>query len=337
VTLAIGVLGLNTGTIVRSLTQTSYTAEFATAGDLAADDEVWVTGVRVGQVDSVRLDGEHVAVGFSIDSARPLGDATRASVEAATVLGKKVLVLQPAGPGALESGGIIPLARTQPPYDLAQVLSRLTSKSEQLDKERLSAALNTISAEFNQTNTPLRGALDGLNRLSDTIASRDVAVRQLFAHAQAVSAILAKRSDDVVTIVSQGNLLLSELNDRREVIRALIQNVTVLMDDLKGLVDDNESKLGPTLDQLGSVLGLLNRNKENIEATIQGLNIYAGSLGEAVATGPWFFASIQNLAPPTNLVPGLPLQPGPSAPVPGAVGSGVAPEAGERSQRGAGR
>ena len=52
---------------------TTYYADFSEAGGLKANDEVRIAGVRVGKVDSVSLDGDHVKVGFRIDSGAAFG------------------------------------------------------------------------------------------------------------------------------------------------------------------------------------------------------------------------------------------------------------------------
>jgi phospholipid/cholesterol/gamma-HCH transport system substrate-binding protein len=173
-----------------------------------------------------------------------------------------------------------------------------------------------VSDTLANTPAPLRATLTGLNRLSRTLASRDAALRELLEHANSVTGVLAHRGSDLVTLVSDGNQLVAALNARRAVIQELLINVTATITQLDGLVRDNQRQLGPALDGLRDVLALLTRNDKNVAAAIHGLNTYAGSLGEAVGGGPWFFASVQNL-PPTNFVPPLPLGANPVAPVRG--------------------
>jgi phospholipid/cholesterol/gamma-HCH transport system substrate-binding protein len=126
-----------------------------------------------------------------------------------------------------------------------------------------------------------------------------------------------------VRIVSDGNLLLAEINARRDAIDNLLVSVTDLLNVLHQIAGDNDHQLGPALDQLNSVLAMLRKNSAQIAAVIHGMNLYTGSLGEIANSSPLFMASVQNIAPPTNLVPGLPLgaydtqKQGAGAPVPG--------------------
>lgn len=48
---------------------------------------------------------------------------------------------------------------------------------------------------------------------------------------------------------------------------------------------------------------LLNRNKAALQDAITGLRGYVTGFGEAISTGPWFDAYIQNLTSPGTLVP----------------------------------
>jgi phospholipid/cholesterol/gamma-HCH transport system substrate-binding protein len=315
--------------LLQSLASSTYTAQFSDVGGLKPQAVVKLNGVEVGAVKSVEIEGEHVAVRFSVRNVGRLGAATRASVKASSLTGGMFLGIEPAGPGRLPSGSVIPVQRTDPPYDVTNALATLSRTSE------LNRALNTLSDTLANTPAPLRGSLEGLSRLSRTLGSRDVALRELLGHANSVTGVLAQRSDDIIALVTEGNQLVAALNGRREVIQQLLGNVTATIEQLNGLVKDNQRQLGPTLEQLKGVLDLLNRNDRNIAATIHGLNTYAGSLGEAVGGGPWFFAFIQNL-PPTNFVPELPLgaKPVPGLfPPPAAVPGGPGPA----SSTGAGR
>jgi phospholipid/cholesterol/gamma-HCH transport system substrate-binding protein len=206
-------------------------------------------------------------------------------------------------------------------------LSQLNTTSENLNKEKLSQALETVSREFADSPAPLRSALQGVSRLSATIGSRDATLRELLTHANVFANTLAQRSGDIIAIVSDGNRLLAELDSRKHAIEQLVVNVTDLLQVVRGIAADNDRELGPALNQLNTVLGMLNKDSAEIAATIHGMNLYTGSLGEIANSAPLFMASVQNIAPPTNLVPGLPLgaydsqKHGPSGPslAPGSV------------------
>lgn len=300
VVLAIG-FSLNSGAIYRGIVARSYTAVFTEAGGLQTGDEVRLGGVVVGKVSSIHLDHGQVIASFTVEGEGRIGDATRASIKTATPLGTKFLAVQPAGGGELESGARIPVDRTSSPYDLQDILNQLADTTGRIDLPRLGKSLEVVSQTFQNTPPELHGALDGLSRLSQSLASRDVALRDLLSNANGVTGVLAQRSTQLATLMTDGNQLLAELYRRRDTIHSLLINITATLDQLKGVVNDNRAQIGPAMDELRSTLDLLNRNDKNLAAAIEGLRTYAGGLGEAVASGPWFFALVPNLAP-TNLV-----------------------------------
>ena len=75
-----------------------------------------VSGLSVGRVSGVKLDGTKVLVDFTVRNGVELGDRTEAAIKTETVLGTKMLELTPRGDGELT--GTIPLERTKSPYDL---------------------------------------------------------------------------------------------------------------------------------------------------------------------------------------------------------------------------
>jgi len=305
VIVALVALALNSGNIYRGLTSDSYVAEFSEAGGILPRDEVRIGGLTVGAVTAVELVGAHVEVSFAIEDSTSLGSLTSAAIGTASPLGKKFLDLAPAGDGELDGGGHIPLARTTAPYDITQALQTLSTTTGEIDTAQLARSLDTVAQTFANTPESLRTALDGVSRLSTTIATRDQALRDLLRQADGVTAVLAERDQQIVTLMSDGNALLQELYRRRDDLHTLLIQVTAVVDQLRGLAQDNQARLDPALTQLSGVLALLNRNRDTINKTIGNLQIYATSLGEAVAGGPYFYAVVENLVP-TNLAPLLP-------------------------------
>src|SRR5262249_42590491 len=113
-----------------------FVAEFAEVGGLGSGDPVVVSGLKVGIVDGVDLDGDKVDVSFSVTEHNVrLGDGTSAAIKAETALGRKELALTPAGSGELQR---IPLSRTTVPYDVTDALSDVTKDMSQVDTGKVS-------------------------------------------------------------------------------------------------------------------------------------------------------------------------------------------------------
>src|SRR3954452_19179319 len=74
----------------------TYYAAFSEAGGLKANDEVRIAGVRVGKVQAVELERDHVRVSFQVQSGEQFGSRTAAAIKVKTLLGAMYLGLEPA-------------------------------------------------------------------------------------------------------------------------------------------------------------------------------------------------------------------------------------------------
>lgn len=273
----------------------TYSAAFSEAGGLKPGDEVRVAGVKVGKVDEVDLDGDHVKVVFRVRGEPALGTRTGAAIRVKTILGAKYLALRPEGPGQLSPGSEIPLNRTTPAYDVVTAFSDLTTTTEKVDTERLATALETISTTFEDSPAEVRESVKGLSRISRTVASRDRALRELLDHAGGVSAVLAERSREFSALVKDGDALFQEISRRRAAIHALLKSSAALGIQLSGLVEDNGKEIGPALKGLNQVVGMLERNQAALDRSVRLLAPYVRVFANTLGNGRWFDSYIQNL------------------------------------------
>ncbi|MFJ8532799.1 MCE family protein [Streptomyces sp. NPDC093591] len=273
----------------------TYSAAFAEAGGLKPGDEVRIAGVKVGKVEDVDLDGDHVKVTFKIKGEPGFGTGTGASIRVKTVLGAKYLALHPKGGGQLAPGSEIPLRRTVPAYDVVQAFSDLTTTTEEVDTDRVAKALDTISTTFEDSPEEVRASIKGLSQISRTVASRDKALRELLDHANGVTGVLADRSSDFTTLVKDGDKLFREISKRREAIHKLLKSSAALGIQLSGLVQDNDKEIGPALKGLNRVVTMLERNQSSLDRSIKLLAPYTRLFTNTLGNGRWFDSYVQNL------------------------------------------
>jgi phospholipid/cholesterol/gamma-HCH transport system substrate-binding protein len=272
-----------------------YSAYFSEAGGIKPGSTVRVSGMGVGRVSDIRLEGTKVRVGFTVRNSIELGERTEAAIKTETILGAKMLELTSRGDGKLT--GTIPLERTTSPYDLPDALGDLTTTISGLDTAQLSSALTTLANTFKETPPNLKPALQGVSRFSDTLNNRDAQLRSLLANANKVSGVLGRRSQQIASLVTDSNALLAALLDERDSIDALMNNLTAVSHQISGLVDDNRTQLKPALDKLNGVLEVLDNRKEDIQRTLPKFKRYAVSFGECLGSGPFFKAYVANLIP----------------------------------------
>lgn len=288
-----------------SLTATTYRAAFRDASGLAPGNEVRVAGVRVGKVtgvDLARKPAPYVRVTFRVeDDDIRLGTDTAASIRIKTVLGQKYLAVEPKGSGRLKEDAQIPLDRTASPFDVVDAVTGLAGTLDQIDTTQLATAFSTVADAFTDTPSSVRTSLDGLSRLSKTVADRDAELRELLNRARSVTAVLAGRDEEFQKLVADGGLLLAEVSRRRDAIHELLVGTNTLSEQLTGLVADNRAQLQPALNELRATVAILQRNRTNLEQTIQKMGPFVTAFANVTGNGRWFDSYVAGLVQP--LVP----------------------------------
>lgn len=299
------VVGLQPQQLWSMATSVKYRAVFAEAGGLAAGNDVKVSGVTVGTVSDVVLDKGKALVTFSLDGKVRLGSDSTAHIRTGTLLGERMLTVEPKGSRRLGPMEAIPVSRTSSPYSLTEAVSDFTANTADTDTATLNQSLDILSETIDRLAPQLGPTFDGLTELSRSLNDRDETLGDLLAGAADVTAILSERSQQVNSLLLSANDLLAVLEQRRYAIVNLLANTSAMSQQLTGLVRDNEPELAPTLEKLNSVSEMLERNRDNIGKALNGLAKYQVTQGEAVNNGFYYNAFIGNLIPGGALQPFL--------------------------------
>src|ERR1700747_2089001 len=126
--LRIGVMGIIVTALVvgvgQSLTSVpmlfakpSYAGQFTDSGGLSTGDKVRIAGMDVGRGEGLKIDGDHIVGNFSIGTNK-IGTESRLAIKTDTILGKKVLEIEPRGNQALRPGGTLPLGQSTTLYQI---------------------------------------------------------------------------------------------------------------------------------------------------------------------------------------------------------------------------
>lgn len=298
-------IGLQPQKLTSWATSIHYRAVFAEAGGLTPGNDVKVSGVTMGTVTDVGLSHGKALVTFSLASTVRLGSDTTAHIRTGTVLGARMLTLEPAGTAILHGSDTIPISRTSSPYSLTNAVGDFTTNTAGTDTDSLTQSLDTLSDTIDRMAPQLGPTFDGLTRLSKTLNDRNDSLSKLLKSAADVTGILSQRSAQVNTLLLNANDLLGVLSERRYAIVNLLANTSALSQQLSGLVADNEKELAPTLEKLNSVTAMLEKNSDNIAKALEGLAKYQVTQGESVNNGFYYNAFVGNLIPSQTLQPFL--------------------------------
>ncbi|WP_309648972.1 MCE family protein [Nocardioides sp.] len=280
--LALGVVALS----VVSFGTTSYRAVLEHTAGLREGESVQVHGVDVGKVTKVELGDTDVVVTFVVDEEIELGSETRAAVKVATLLGTHYLEVDPRGEGEL-AGGEIPLARTSVPYNLQDVIENGTTRLEELDPVVLARALTEASRTLSAAGDDVGPALEGVARLSEVVTRRSDQTGALLRAARSVTDQLSTSSTDIVALMEQTTLVLTEVTDRRRAIRRLLSETTELSRALTAIVTQTQGSVQPALRDLNQALRALNSQDRSLKNVLRVMAPAVRYIANATGSGPY--------------------------------------------------
>jgi phospholipid/cholesterol/gamma-HCH transport system substrate-binding protein len=275
--------------------QPRYYAQFSDTAGLNTGDKVRIAGVDVGKVQSVGIQGDKVIVGYTLGGTR-IGTESRAAIRTDTILGRKNIEIEPRGSEALRPNGMLPLGQTTTPYQIYDAFFDVTKAASGWDTQTVKRSLNVLSETIDQTYPHLSAALDGVARFSDTIGKRDDQIKQLLANANKIAGVLGSRSQQINQLLVNAQTLLAAINERNYAVSMLLGRVSAFSAQVKGFIDDNPN-LNGVLKQLEIISGLLVKHKYDLADTLTTVANFVASLGEAIASGPYFKVMLVNLLP----------------------------------------
>jgi phospholipid/cholesterol/gamma-HCH transport system substrate-binding protein len=278
-----------------------YYAHFADSAGSAPGDKVRINGVDVGQLKSLKIDGDRVKVGFTLGNQR-IGSDSRVSIRTDTILGKRVMEIDTRGNKPLAVGATLPLEQSTTPYQLYDAFSDLTKTTAGWDLTAVKNSLNVLSETLDQSSPELAKALDGVARFSDTIGKRDTEFKLLLAQANKVAGVLGNRSEQINRLLVNAQTLLAAVNARGQAIDYLLQNISAVSRQFAGFIDDNPN-LNNVLTQLNTISDVLVKHRQDFADSITIASKFMAGLSESIGSGPYFKTLV------VNLIPGQLMQP----------------------------
>jgi phospholipid/cholesterol/gamma-HCH transport system substrate-binding protein len=285
--LVIGLIGALVVVLsVSSFGTTTYTAALEHTAGLRSGEDVQVHGVNSGKVTGIELEEDHVVVTFVLDSDIDLGDRSTATVKVATLLGSHYLEVDPKGSGSL-AGEQIPIERTAVPYNLQDVIEEGTEALDELDPDLLAEALTAMAGTLGASQQEIGPALEGVARLSEVISKRSGQMGDLLESTRKVTDQLSDSSQDIVGLMKQANLVVTEITARRKAINRLLVQTTDLSKALTAVVRSTDGKLDPALADLTTVLKSLNNQDKQLTDLLEMMAPAVRYVANATGSGPF--------------------------------------------------
>ncbi|MEU0004334.1 MCE family protein [Streptomyces sp. NPDC006314] len=270
----------------------TYHAVFADVTGLETGDDIRVAGVRVGQVEGIRIKDRTLAeVTFTVTSDRPLLAGTHAVVRYRNLVGQRYIALtEGVGDGTtrLRPGSTIPLARTQPALDLNALLNGFKPLFAALSPNDVNQLATEIIKTLQGEGGTVNSLLAHTASLTTTLADRDQLIGSVIENLDTVLETLDKRGSRFSGLLRQLRRVISGLSaDRKPIGRSLV-SIGDLTDVTSGLLKDARPPLKDDIAGLNDLTGNLNKNEKTVEGVLKRLPNKLDKLTGTASYGSWF-------------------------------------------------
>ncbi|GAB4589224.1 MCE family protein [Nocardia sp. IFM 10818] len=266
-------------------------AEFAQAAGLRPGATVDVSGIEVGTVSAVKLDGDKVLVDFKVRRDLRLGSNARAAIKMSTILGRLHVDLVP-GSGEAPAGDRITIENTTVPYNLGKVIQDPEYKSsfehfERIDPVKLRQALDTVNQQMGESPELAVQALDSVGALAKVINDRRDEVDTLLKGMDVVAQLAADNQNSVLLLLTRGEAIGTAVRQRQTLLRSLLDNVAALSRLLQEMGLENNGQLGPLIGDLNTMSEGLEKNKQNLDRLYEIMPVALRQFNNVVGNGPY--------------------------------------------------
>ncbi|WP_030169720.1 MCE family protein [Spirillospora albida] len=230
------------------------TVEFESSPGLHPNFEVDYLGLRIGKIDSVRLEKDKVVVKLDIDSGVKIPQGVTAAAARKSAVGEPVVELTP-GPGtvnapAMKPGARIPVSQTKVPPKYGDLFGAVID------------SLKTINPEDAKTVT---------HELAEGWSGRESSLRQIIAGGDQLTATFAENTEMLDQLTSDLSRITGVLNANRGQLGGGVDNlaaVTASLSQVRGQIAELRDR-GPDL--LATVNRLLAETTPDFECTVDAL------------------------------------------------------------------
>ncbi|QIS12617.1 MlaD family protein [Nocardia arthritidis] len=266
-------------------------AEFAQAAGLRPGATVDVSGIEVGQVRSIRLDGDKVVAELKIRRDLRLGPDAHAAIKMSTILGKLHIDLVP-GNGKGLPGNRIRIENTAVPYNLSKVIQDPQYKNsferiERIDPGKLRQALDVINQQMGDSPQLAVQALDSIGALAKVVSDRREEVDTLLKGMDQVAQLVSDNQNSVLLLITRGDAIGTAVQRRQELLKQLLDNVAALSKVLQEMGLENNDRLAPLINDLNTMSEGLTKNRRNLDRLYEIMPVALRQFNNVLGDGPY--------------------------------------------------
>ncbi len=263
----------------------TYEAKFADVSGLRVGDDVKVAGVRVGRVESIEVDGEAAQVEFVVSEKQPVLDTTLVVMRYQNLLGQRYLALvQGEDRGQeLKDGAEIPLDRTDPGFDLTELLNGFRPLFEVLQPDDVNQLATSLVQVLQGEGGTVESLLQQTARLTNFVADRDDVIGEVLTNLTPVLENIAGQGTELKGTVQELRGLMTGLARDRKSIGRSIDGVSTLVGATSDLLREARGPAVRTIERFRTVAHMLATSREELNAALRSFGTTFEGLGRAAS------------------------------------------------------
>ncbi|TDB98117.1 MCE family protein [Actinomadura sp. 7K534] len=274
----------------------TYKAIFSDVTGLLKNDDVRVAGVRVGQIEEIKLyKGHQAEVTFSVQEngafRAGLPTSTQAHIRYRNLMGQRYLALADGEGQAneyLDPGDTIPISQTKPALDLTTLFNGFRPLFRALEPKDVNTLAMQIITVLQGEGGTINSLLAHVASLTSTLADRDKVIGRVIDNLNTVLGTIDERHDEVNKLILDLRGFVSGVSDDR---KAIFDSVAAL-NDLTGTTQDLLADARPGIRNdiagLRKLTGTFDANRKDIDEGLQRTPNRLEKLVNISSYGSWF-------------------------------------------------
>jgi len=277
----------------------TISAIFTTATGIYPGDDVRVSGIKVGTIDSIVPEGTQIKLTLKVDSDVPIPADAKALIVAQNLVAARYVQLAPAyrssGP-TMPDNAVIPLDRTAVPVEWDQVKTQLMRLATDLGPKSgvsgtsVSRFIDSAANALDGNGEKLHQTITQLSGVARILANGSGNIVDIIKNLQTFVTALKDSDQQVMSFQNRLATLTSVVNGSRSDLDAALKSLSVAIVDVQRFVAGTRDQTSEQIQRLVNVTQNLVDHKLDLEnilhiapnAFINGYNIYNPDAGSAV-------------------------------------------------------
>ena len=273
-----------------------YKAVFTDVTGLLDNDDVRISGVRVGQIEGIRLyQGDKAEVTFSVQKDGPLKaglpTTTQAQIRYRNLMGQRYLALTDGAGQAnsyLKPGGTLPVGQTKPALDLTTLFNGFRPLFRALEPKDVNTLAMQIVQVLQGEGGTINSLLAHVASLTNTLADRDKVIGQVIDNLNTVLGTIDERHDQVDTLVRDLRSFVSGVSGDRQAIFDSVAALNQLTGTTQDLLNDARPDIKDDIAGLRKLAGTFAANGDAIDGGLKRSPKRLEGLVNISSYGSWF-------------------------------------------------